>query len=75
MTFNPAFFHQPDKSSKEYTFDSVDQMRAFTSKLKSNPFVVNNDMVNRTTLNISTRDSDSMASIDKIYDTIQGTGE
>tara|TARA_Y100001963_G_C6774761_1_gene446775 strand:- start:788 stop:1015 length:228 start_codon:yes stop_codon:yes gene_type:complete len=75
MTFNPAFFHQPDNSSKEYTFDSVDQMRAFASKLKSNPFVVNNDMVNRTTLNISTRDSDSMASIDKIYDTIQGTGE
>jgi hypothetical protein len=74
MTFNPAFFdHSNGSTQREFTFDSVDNMRSFTNQLKSNPFVTGNELLNRNTLSVTARDGDSMTSISQIYDTITGS--
>ena len=73
MTFNPAFFDRSgNKTQREFTFDSTDHMRTFTNSLTRNPFVTDTSLVNKTTLSITTRDNDSMSSIDQIYNKVTG---
>ena len=76
MTFNPAFFDRSgDNTQREFSFDSTDHMRDFTSQLKTNPFITDTSLVNKTTLSITTRDNDSMSSIDQIYNKVIGTDQ
>jgi len=76
MTFNPAFFDRSgDNTQREFTFDSTSHMRDFTSQLKSNPFITDTSLVNKSTLSITTRDNDSMSSIDQIYNKVIGNDQ
>jgi len=76
MTFNPAFFDRSgDQTQREFSFDSTNHMRDFTSQLTRNPFVTDTSLVNKTTLSITTRDNDSMSSIDQIYNKVIGNDQ
>ena len=76
MTFNPAFFDRSgDRTQREFSFDTTSHMKDFTSQLTRNPFVTDTSLVNKTTLSITTRDNDSMASIDQIYNKVIGNDQ